>query len=74
MVQFFIVLTGAIQIWLLSEKSDIRKWGFIVMLFGQCFWTYETLVKELWGMFLLTMFYWYCAFKGIYLHWIKKDE
>lgn len=73
MIQFFIAATGALQIWLLSEKGGTQKWGFVVMIFSNIFWTIETINKELWGMFMLNLFYWFCSFKGIYLYWIKEN-
>ena len=72
MIQFFIAATGALQIWLLSEKGAAQKWGFVVMIFSNIFWTIETVNKELLGMLMLNLFYWFCSFKGIYLYWVKK--
>jgi len=74
--QALLLLSGGSAIWFLSRKEDWKRWGFIIGILGQPFWLYSSYMNELWGIFLLTIFYTYSFAQGIYFYWIKpkKDE
>lgn len=61
--QAWIVITGAISIWLMSsQNSRHQRIGCLVGLVGQPAWFITTIQNFQWGMFLLSI-----AFTGSYI-------
>lgn len=72
--QIMILIFSASAIWLVSQKKDYKKWGYVLGLLGQPFWLYTTIVNKQTGMFILTLFYIYSWSIGFYNYFIKKDK
>lgn len=71
--QSIVCITGAVSIWLLGRKEEWRRWGFIFGALGQPFWLYETYAAGQWGFFLVSIWYTYAWWQGIYNFWVKKS-
>ncbi len=71
-IQIIIFITSATAIWLVSRKEHWKRWGYIIGFIGQPFWFYDTITKNQWGIFLLTVFFAYSYGQGIYNYWVKK--
>ena len=63
-VQLMIIVCSCGSIFLFSSKRHF-KYGFIVGLIGQPFWIYTTLRAELWGMFVVTLWFTFSHLRGI---------
>jgi len=70
-IQLMILICSAVSIWLVARTDKLHRWGFVVGLFGQPFWLWETYHSEQYGMFLLSGWYVYVWGKGIYVRFIK---
>lgn len=70
--QIMIAFTGVPAIWLTQQKrEDWKKYACLFGMAGQPFWIYSTFTSEQWGIFILTGFYTYSWWIGVYKHWIK---
>lgn len=67
-----ILFFSCASIWFLAKpKAGIRRYGYLLGLAGQPFWFYSTVHAEQWGMVLVSLWFTWCHFRGIYAHWFK---
>ena len=65
MIQFIILILGAIAIWLSQHNKEyFRKWACVFGLVGQPFWIYDSYMNQQWGIFILSFVYGYCWLMG----------
>ncbi|MFW6219639.1 MAG: hypothetical protein ACOC33_02220 [bacterium] len=64
-------LFGASAIWFISRKEKWKKWGYIFGAIGQPFWMITALNNNQWGIFMLSIFYFYSWSQGIWFYWLK---
>jgi hypothetical protein len=62
----------ALSIWLISMNNKWSKWGFVVGVVAQCFWTIVYITTQQHLLHILGAWYFYCYIKGIRNHWSKK--
>lgn len=75
MEQLAIAFTGVIAIYLTQQSNEkLKKFACIFGIAGQPFWFYSAYNNELWGMFLLCIFYTYSWIVGIKNNWIKPKK
>jgi hypothetical protein len=70
-IQGFIVLLSGGSIWLLAQMGKFIRWGHIVGMVSVPLWLYTTWANEQWGMFLNSLWFAYCYYKGIKNFWFK---
>jgi hypothetical protein len=63
-IQLLLLICGASSIVLLSEPN-LLIFGYLVVLFSQPIWMYETWKKRQWGIFILAFVYTASALNGI---------
>lgn len=69
MIQFAIVITGAIGATLIAAGGRLAAWGFLVALAGQPFWLVETWTAGQWGMYLSACWYTCSWAYGAWVRW-----
>lgn len=69
-VQIGITLFGITAIILIAKKN---KWGFVFGLLSQPFWFITSFVNKQWGVFFLSIIYFFTWLFGIY-EWFFKDK
>ncbi len=63
-IQSIILILSSLSIYLISLNNSKTKYGFLLGLFAQPFWLYETFINKQYGMLLLTLFYIFSYIKG----------
>lgn len=64
-IQFYIMVSSAMSIYMIS-KNDENSWkGFILALTAQPFWFYSSYMAGQWGMMLLSIWYTIYNLKGL---------
>ncbi len=73
--QIGIIVFGLSAIWLVGGKEKKwRRWGFVLNLCSQPFWTYVAIMNEQYGILVLTLIYAWGWIRGTYNSWIKKED
>lgn len=63
-VQFLIVVSGMLSVYLIS-KNDENTWkGFMIGALVQPLWLYSCVQADQWGMMLLSLWYFWFNLKG----------
>lgn len=78
-VQTIILLASCVTISFLSTIKPYRKWGFVAGTFMQPFWVYTSYINNQWGIFIVSLYFWFIYGQGIYNYFIinnkiRKDE
>lgn len=68
--QIGITLFGITAIILVAKKN---KWGFVFGLLSQPFWFITSFINKQWGVFFLSIIYFFTWLFGIY-EWFFKDK
>ena len=68
--QIWIIICGCASIWFIGRVESWKKWGYLIGLCSEPAWVYTTVKHEQWGILLLTIWYAYAWWQGIYNYWI----
>jgi len=71
-VQIIILIASCTCISFLSTTKPCRKWGFVVGVFMQPFWVYTSYSNNQWGIFIVSLYFWYIYGQGVYNCFFKK--
>ena len=67
--QFGLGIVGASAIFLVSRDN---RWGFVLGLLSQPFWFMTAFINEQWGIGVLSIFYTYSWWSGVYNKFIAR--
>lgn len=60
MIQFLIMILSVGAVFMITHKNiKVQTYSSIPGILGQPLWIYETFTNEQWGMFALSLFYFY---------------
>lgn len=72
--QYWMILFGAVGIWLLSRRGEYRNWGYLINLISQPAFLYSSWYNGQWGLFLLSAWYTWSWWVGVYNHLILEGK
>ena len=68
--QVVIFFFGVTAVFLVARKN---KWGFVFGLLSQPFWFITSYINEQWGIFFVSILYFFTWIYGVY-EWFYKDK
>jgi len=71
-LQILTILFGVGAIWIVGQKKSWNRWGYVVGLISQFFWTVLFIHFNQYFMLIAVVCYTYAWFSGLKNNWSKK--